>query len=66
MGPYLQNNQSKLNWTCGSSGRAPALQAEALSSNHNPPAKNKTKQNKTKQNKTQNKKKTLLVKNEYV
>jgi hypothetical protein len=45
MGPYLQNNQSKLNWTCGSSGRAPALQAEALSSNHNPPAKNKTKQN---------------------
>jgi hypothetical protein len=24
--PHLQNNQSKMDWRCGSSGKAPALQ----------------------------------------
>jgi hypothetical protein len=26
--PHLQNNQSKMDWRCGSSGRTPALQAQ--------------------------------------
>jgi hypothetical protein len=25
---YLKNNQSKIRWTCGSSGRTPAYQAQ--------------------------------------
>jgi hypothetical protein len=26
--PHLQNNQSEIGWRCGSSGRAPVLQAQ--------------------------------------
>jgi hypothetical protein len=28
--PHLQNNQSKMDWGCGSSSRAPALQVQSL------------------------------------
>jgi hypothetical protein len=35
----LQNNQSKMDWRCGSSGRMPTLQCKALSSNPSPPPK---------------------------
>jgi hypothetical protein len=27
--PHLQNNQSKMNWRCGSSGGAPSLQVQS-------------------------------------
>jgi hypothetical protein len=27
--PYFQNNQSKMDWRCGSRGRAPALQTQS-------------------------------------
>jgi hypothetical protein len=36
---YLQNNQSKMDWRCGSSSRKPTLQAQRPSSNSCPPKK---------------------------
>jgi hypothetical protein len=36
---HLKNNQSKMDWRCGSSGREPALQALSPSSNPGPTKK---------------------------
>jgi hypothetical protein len=37
--PHLQNNQSKVDWSCGSSGRGLLCKLEGLSSNSNPTKK---------------------------
>jgi hypothetical protein len=42
------NNQSKMDWRCGSSGREPVLQAQSLSSNSKPKKKKKKKKERKK------------------
>jgi hypothetical protein len=50
---YLQNSQSKIDWGCGSSSTAPALQVRSLSSK--PHYTKKKKKKDKKMNKNQNK-----------